>query len=65
MESGGFGEGEKELDVVVAVFEFAVWEGEYRGKGASVRVGGLNGRVVEADKCGRCVVGCGGHGGGG
>ena len=28
MEGGGFGEREEELDVVVAVFEFGVWEGE-------------------------------------
>ena len=28
MEGGGFGEGEEELDEVVAVFEFGVGEGE-------------------------------------
>lgn len=64
MEGGGFGEGEEQLDVVVAVFEFAVWEGEDAGYGPSVWVGGLDGGVVEADERGG-GVGVGGHGDGG
>ena len=55
MHGGGFGEREEELDVVVAVLEVAVGEGEDRGDGAAERVGGLDYWVVEADE----------HGGGG
>lgn len=61
MESRGFGEGEEQLDVVVAVFELAVGEGEDRGQGTPVRVGGLDGGVVEADEHGG-GTGLGGHG---
>ncbi len=61
MKGGGFGEREEELDVVVAVFEFGVREGEDRGEGAAVRVGGLDGGVVEADEHGN-GIGVGGHG---
>lgn len=61
MEGGGFGEREEELDVVVAVFELAVWEGEDRGYGSTVLVRGLDGGVVEADERGGGAGG-GGHG---
>lgn len=61
---GGFGEREEELDVVVAVFEFGVREGEDGGEGSSGGVGGLDGGVVEADEHG-ARTGVGGHGDGG
>lgn len=60
---GGFGEREEQLDVVVAVFEVGVREGEDRGHGAAGGVGGLDGGVVEADEGGG-GAGVGGHGGG-
>ena len=52
MEPRGFGEGEEQLDVVVAVFELPVGEGEDRGHGSPVRVGGLDGGVIEANEHG-------------
>ncbi len=61
MEGRGFGEREEELDVVVAVFEFGVREGEDRGEGAAVWIGGLDGGVVESDEHGG-GIGVGGHG---
>lgn len=62
MEGGCFGEGEEELDVVVAVFEFAVGEGEDRGLRPAAGVGGLDGGVIETDEWGG-GRGVGGHGG--
>ena len=61
MEGGGLGEREEELDVVVAVFEFDVREGEDRGEGAAVGVGGSDDGVVEADEHGG-GIGIAGHG---
>lgn len=60
VEGGGFGEREEELDVVVAVLEVGVREGEEGGEGEARGVGGLEGGVVEADEEG----GGGGRGGG-
>ena len=61
MEPRGFGEGEEQLDVVVAVFELAVGQGEDRGQGTPVRVGALDGGVVEANEHGGGAA-VGGHG---
>ena len=61
MHGGGLGEGEELLDVVVAVFEGGVGEGEDGIEGASGGVRRLDFGVVEADD-GGCGARIGGHG---